>query len=52
MEEIITGMHLLSIAEEYSDFVITKKFSRREEKCHDICGDIDLILALLSKLFG
>lgn len=31
MEETITDMHLLTIAEKHSDHVLTKKFTRREE---------------------
>jgi hypothetical protein len=31
MEETITDMHLLTIAEKHSDYVLTRKFTRREE---------------------
>ncbi|MEL7608813.1 MAG: hypothetical protein AAGU74_04860 [Bacillota bacterium] len=31
MEETLTDMHLFSIADEYNENIITKKFSRREE---------------------
>ncbi len=31
MEETLTDMHLISISDEFGDFVYTKKFNRREE---------------------